>query len=151
MRSVIQRVAKADVKIEGISAGAVEKGILALVAFENADTAKEMEYTLNKIINLRIFEDVCGKMNLSVKDVGGGMLIVPNFTLYGDTRKGRRPGYSSGASPDSARSMYDRFMAMAKGMYPNDKLGFGVFQADMQISLVNDGPVTLLIDSSKLF
>jgi D-tyrosyl-tRNA(Tyr) deacylase len=110
-----------------------------------------MKYMLEKIIWLRIFEDDGGKMNLSVEDVGGGLLIVPNFTLYGDARHGKRPGYSTGAPPDIARGMYEKFVALAETMFPRDRLGFGVFQADMQVSLTNDGPVTLLIDSAKVF
>lgn len=151
MRSVVQRVARAEVVIDGASAGAIAKGVLALVAFESADGNKEMAYMLDKIIHLRIFEDAGGKMNLSVSDIGGGVLIVPNFTLYGDARSGKRPGYSSGAPPDIARGLYEKFTAMAKKLYPAEKLRFGVFQADMQVSLINDGPVTILIDSAKAF
>ncbi|MDR2904193.1 MAG: D-tyrosyl-tRNA(Tyr) deacylase [Clostridiales bacterium] len=151
MRSVIQRVTRAEVAISGETVGVIDKGVLALVAFESADGEKEMTYMLEKIIGLRIFEDDGGKMNLSVNDIGGGLLIVPNFTLYGDARHGKRPGYSTGAPPDIARGMFEQFTTMAKMMFPPEKLGFGVFQADMQVSLVNDGPVTLMIDSAKVF
>ncbi|MDR2903655.1 MAG: D-tyrosyl-tRNA(Tyr) deacylase [Clostridiales bacterium] len=151
MRSVIQRAARAAVAVNGETVAAIDKGILALVAFESADGAKEMAYMLDKIIGLRIFEDDGGKMNLSVQEIGGGLLIVPNFTLFGDARHGKRPGYSAGAPPDLARGLYDSFAAMTKTLFPADRLGFGVFQADMQVSLVNDGPVTLLIDSARVF
>ena len=149
MRAVLQRYAKASVTVEGQVVGAIEEGILALVGFLPTDDEKTMDYMLDKIIHLRIFEDVEGKMNLSLKDIGGQLLLVPNFTLYGDARKGRRPGYSTGAAPDVARGMFVRMVEKAKET--EIPVQSGIFQAEMQVELVNDGPVTLLLDSERLF
>lgn len=149
MRAVLQRVLKASVTIDGKMTASIETGILALIGLAPEDDEAVMEYMLDKIRNLRIFEDEYGKMNLSLQDIKGELLLVPNFTLYGDTRKGRRPGYSSGASPEKASGLFLRLIEKAK------ELPFGVetgvFQADMKVELLNDGPVTLLIDSDKNF
>lgn len=150
MRAVIQRISEANVVVEGEMIGAVDRGIMVLVGMLGTDDDKAMDYMLDKIINLRIFEDENGKMNLSLLDIEGELLIVPNFTLYGDCRKGRRPGYSSGAAPDVAAGMFAKFCEKAKSL-PVKKVATGQFQADMKVSLVNDGPVTLLLDSEKLF
>ena len=149
MRAVLQRCAKASVTVEGQVVGAIEEGILALVGFLPTDDEKTMDYMLDKMVNLRIFEDAEGKMNLSLKDIGGQLLLVPNFTLYGDARKGRRPGYSTGAAPDVARGMFVRMVEKAKAT--EITVQSGIFQAEMQVELVNDGPVTLLLDSERLF
>ncbi len=149
MRAVIQRVKHASVEVHGKSVAEIKHGIMVLVGFLEIDNPKVHEYMLDKIVNLRIFEDEADKMNLSVKDVNGEILIVPNFTLYGDCRKGRRPSYSGAAKPDKAREIFQSFIEMAKEKYP--KIQQGIFQADMKVTLLNDGPVTLLLDSEKAF
>ncbi len=150
MRAVLQRVTKASVTVEGQVIGEIGKGIMVLFGMLGTDDEKTMEYMLDKVVNLRIFEDENGKMNLSLLDVAGELLIVPNFTLYGDARKGRRPGYSGGAAPDVAAKLFAQLCEKAKAM-PIQKVATGQFQADMKVALVNDGPVTLLLDSEKLF
>lgn len=150
MRAVLQRVSEASVTVDGQVIGEIGKGIMVLFGMLGTDDDKTIEYMLDKVINLRIFEDENGKMNLSLLDIGGELLIVPNFTLYGDTRKGRRPGYSGGAAPDVANDLFDRLCAKAKES-PVKKVATGQFQADMKVALINDGPVTLLLDSEKVF
>lgn len=150
MRAVLQRVSEASVTVDGQVIGEIGKGVMVLFGMLGTDDDKTIDYMLDKITNLRIFEDENGKMNLSLLDIGGEMLIVPNFTLYGDTRKGRRPGYSAGAAPEVASSLFDRLCARAKEG-PVKKVATGQFQADMKVALVNDGPVTLLLDSEKVF
>lgn len=150
MRAVIQRTGYASVKVDGKTAGEIGKGIMVLVGFQSSDDEKVMDYMLDKTINLRIFEDENDKMNLSLKDIDGELLIVPNFTLYGDARKGRRPGYSSGASPAEAEGMFARFVEKAQNAGLK-KVQSGIFQAEMKVELLNDGPVTLLLDSDRLF
>ncbi|NLK37623.1 MAG: D-tyrosyl-tRNA(Tyr) deacylase [Epulopiscium sp.] len=150
MRAVLQRVTKAKVTVDGQVIGEIEKGILALFGMQDTDDDKVIDYMLEKVINLRIFEDENGKMNLSLQDIKGELLIVPNFTLYGDARKGRRPGYSSGASPEVATHIFDRLVEKAHSL-PIPKVATGQFQADMKVDLTNDGPVTLLLDSDKNF
>lgn len=150
MRGVLQRVTSASVTVDGQVIGEIGKGVMVLFGMLGSDDEKTMEYMLDKVVNLRIFEDENGKMNLSLLDIGGELLIVPNFTLYGDSRKGRRPGYSSGAAPDVAAGLFQRLCEKAKEM-PIKKVATGQFQADMKVALVNDGPVTLLLDSEKLF
>lgn len=150
MRAVLQRVTKAGVTVNGKVIGEIGKGIMVLFGMLDSDDDKVIDYMLDKVIHLRIFEDEDGKMNLSLQDIGGELLIVPNFTLYGDARKGRRPGYSSGASPDVAAGIFDRLVEKAKEL-PIKKVATGQFQADMKVDLINDGPVTLLLDSEKNF
>jgi D-tyrosyl-tRNA(Tyr) deacylase len=150
MRAVLQRVTEASVTVDGQVIGEIGKGIMVLFGMLGTDTDKTIEYMLDKVVNMRIFEDENGKMNLSLLDVEGELLIVPNFTLYGDARKGRRPGYSGGAAPELASDLFDRLCAKAKTM-PIKKVATGEFQADMKVALVNDGPITLLLDSEKLF
>ncbi|MFI3175352.1 MAG: D-aminoacyl-tRNA deacylase [Bacillota bacterium] len=150
MRGVLQRVKESSVTVEGEVIGEIGKGIMVLVGILGTDTEKTIEYMLDKIVNLRIFEDENGKMNLSLLDIEGELLIVPNFTLYGDTRKGRRPGYSSGASPEVAEKIFEMVCEKAKTMNIK-KVATGQFQADMEVKIINDGPVTLLLDSEKVF
>lgn len=150
MRAVLQRVSEASVTVDGQVIGEIGKGIIVLFGMLGTDNEKTMEYMLDKVVNLRIFEDENGKMNLSLLDVEGELLIVPNFTLYGDARKGRRPGYSGGASPEVASELFAQLCEKAKAM-PIKKVQTGQFQADMKVALINDGPVTLLLDSEKLF
>lgn len=149
MRAVVQRVSSAEVVVDEKPIAHIGKGIMVLVGFKEGDSEKEFAFIIDKIINLRIFEDSEGKMNLSVIDVEGEVLIVPNFTLYGDCRNGRRPSYSTAAKPESARNLFEAFEAKIKDNY--NKVQFGEFQADMKVTLLNDGPVTLLIDSEKQF
>ena len=150
MRAVVTRVKNARVEIGGQVNGQIGTGYLVLLGVGPGDTAATAEKLAEKVCNLRVFEDENGKMNLSLLDIGGELLIVPNFTLYGDTRKGRRPGYSGGAAPDVANALFDRLCAKAKES-PVKKVATGQFQADMKVALVNDGPVTLLLDSEKVF
>jgi len=149
MRCVIQRVSSASVISEGEQTGAIEKGFMVLVGVCAEDTDKDVKYMAEKVPNLRIFEDEQGKMNLSLKDVGGAMLAVSQFTLYGDARGGRRPSFSTAARPEAANALYERLVEAwrAQGI----TVETGRFRTDMQVSLVNDGPVTILMDSSKLF
>ena len=149
MRAVIQRVSRASVTVDFETTGEIGAGILVLLGIHKDDGAQEIKWMVDKVINLRIFEDEDGKMNYSLLDTGGAMLIVSQFTLYGDCRKGRRPGYSTAASPDSAKSLYQQFIDTVK--QKNISTASGRFQAHMDMELVNDGPVTLLLDSSKLF
>ena len=150
MRAVLQRVTKASVTVEGEVIGEIKKGIMVLFGMMESDDDKVIEYMLDKVINMRIFEDSDGKMNLSLLDIEGELLIVPNFTLYGDARKGRRPGYSSGAAPAVASSIFDKLVAHAQTL-PVKKVATGQFQADMKVEIINDGPVTILLDSEKNF
>jgi len=149
MRAVLQRVSFASVKVEGEIVGKIEKGIMALIGVNSTDDENTYKYITDKIINLRIFEDDNGKMNLSVNDIGGGILIVPNFTLYADARKGRRPGFAMGAKPDEAEGKFNKFIEFIKADY--DNVQTGIFRADMKVELLNDGPVTILLDSDKNF
>ena len=149
MRAVVQRVQSAHVAIDGKVVGAIERGLMVLVGIKADDTEKDMTYIVNKISGLRIFSDQDDKMNLSVRDIGGKILIVPNFTLYGNVTKGMRPSFIASGSVDEAKLKYEAFLTiLEKSQIP---YACGVFQADMQVELVNDGPVTILMDSSKLF
>jgi len=150
MRAVVQRVKKAEVRVEGRVTGKIDNGLLIFLGVGQDDDRKDLEYMADKIINLRIFEDADGKMNLSVLDVGGSVLVVSQFTLYGDCRKGKRPSYSSAARPEVAEKLYEEFIEYIRGKY-NIKVETGQFQAMMEVDLVNDGPVTLLVDSKKTF
>ena len=150
MRFVIQRVTNASVTVDAQITGTIQQGFLVLIGISQTDDEAVADRMLRKMLNLRIFEDENGKMNLSLLDIDGELLIVPNFTLYGDARKGRRPGYSGGAAPDVASVLFDKLCAKAKSM-PIKKVATGQFQADMKVALINDGPVTLLLDSEKLF
>ena len=149
MRAVIQRVSHASVTVESKIVGTIGQGLLILLGVEKRDSEEDLKYLYEKIINLRIFEDGQGKMNLSVKDVNGELLIVSQFTLYADCRKGRRPSFEMAASPEEARYYYERFVEIAK----NDgfKTENGKFQAHMSVMLNNEGPVTIMLDSKKTF
>ena len=144
MRVVIQRVASAKVEVDGKVVASIEKGILLLAAFREGDTDQDLDWMARKCLELRIFEDEQGKMNRSVMDEGGGVLIVSQFTLYGDCRKGRRPSYTESAPADVAIQLYRRFVEVVSSYYPEVKEG--IFGAKMKVSLINDGPVTLIID-----
>jgi D-tyrosyl-tRNA(Tyr) deacylase len=147
MRALIQRVTQANVEVDGQIVGEIGAGMLVLLGVEQTDTIEDADYLVNKIGELRIFDDQNGKMNLSLRDIGGEMLIVSQFTLYGDCRKGRRPSFDRAARPEIARTLYERFVNQAKVSELTVKTG--VFQAAMLVSLVNDGPVTLLCESVR--
>jgi D-aminoacyl-tRNA deacylase len=149
MRAVIQRVSHAKVTVDGEITGQISRGLLVLLGVSTTDTESDADYLADKITGLRIFEDSDGKMNLSVADIGGAILAVSQFTLYGDARKGRRPSFDSAARPEQAKKLYEYFVGKirAAGL----KCETGRFQAEMQVELTNDGPVTILLDSSKHF
>lgn len=141
MLSVLQRVSQASVSVAGRNTGEIGPGLLVLVCAEPGDTTAEADALLAKILKLRIFSDENGRMNRSVRDVGGGLLIVSQFTLAADTRKGNRPSFTAAAAPEHGRAMYEHFLARARELHPT--VASGEFAADMQVSLVNDGPVTI--------
>ena len=145
MRAVIQRVTNAEVKIDGKIVGKIGKGLLVLLAVHQDDTEDKIERLATKIINLRIFADEEDKMNLSVKDVGGEILVVSQFTLYGDISKGNRPSFIESAKPDKAVPYYEKFVEKIK--VSGLKTATGEFGAMMEVSLINDGPVTIIIDT----
>ncbi|KXJ99876.1 MAG: D-tyrosyl-tRNA(Tyr) deacylase [Acidobacteria bacterium OLB17] len=147
MRAVVQRVSRAKVTVDGVVKGEIGRGLLVLLGISKNDTAAEANYILEKIINLRIFDDHAGQMNLSLIEADCGMLVVSQFTLYGDTRNGRRPSYIQAASPDDAKKLYDHFVTLAAQKV--NPLATGKFQAQMEVELVNDGPVTIMLDSEK--
>lgn len=149
MRAVVQRVSRASVSVNGEIVGSIGRGILLLLGVSGDDTEKDAAYLLEKTLNLRIFEDGEGKMNLSVLDVGGGLLVVSQFTLYGDVRKGRRPSFIKAADPVHADRLYRLFVVEAEKLLPN--VATGKFQAMMDVESVNDGPVTILLDSERQF
>lgn len=149
MRAVVQRVSSSKVTVGDRVTGQINKGILVLLGVTHEDTSKDVDYMIDKILNLRIFEDENEKMNLSLKDVGGELLVVSQFTLYGDCRKGKRPSFTNAARPDVATKLYEEFVQKAKN---NDiVVGTGEFGAHMMVDLTNDGPVTILLESNKAF
>ena len=145
MRAILQRVSQASVSVDGQVTGAIAHGLLVLLGVAKGDNAKDADYLLGKVTHLRIFPDANGKMNLSVLDIGGEILVVSQFTLYGDCRKGRRPSFDQAAPPEEARRLYEYFLAQAA--LTGLRIASGVFQADMRVSLTNMGPVTLIVDS----
>ena len=149
MRAVVQRVKEARVEIEGSTVGEISKGLLIFLGVGENDMEKECEYMANKISNLRIFPDENDLMNLSLLDVNGAALVVSQFTLWGDCRKGRRPSFIEAARPEKANELYEKFISLMKKQ--NVIVATGKFQEMMDVHLVNDGPVTILIDSSKTF
>lgn len=149
MRAVITRVKEASVVVKNKVVGAIEGGLLVLLGSEEGDTKADVQYIVDKTIGLRIFEDDAGKMNLSIQDAGGSILVVSQFTLLGDARKGRRPSFIRAGSPSDAQSLYEQAVAAfeATGL----SIQTGQFQAHMEVNSLNDGPVTILLDSRKLF
>ena len=149
MRAVVQRVTEASVSVDGAEKGRIGRGFMVLVGVSSDDNEADAEYLADKVAKLRVFEDSEGKMNLSLLDVGGEVLAVSQFTLYGDARKGNRPGFTSAAPPDKAEALYRKFVDVLKTR--SLKVEEGVFRAHMKVYLVNDGPVTIILDSKKLF
>jgi D-aminoacyl-tRNA deacylase len=149
MRAVIQRVGRAKVTVEGRTTGEIGLGLLVLLGVAREDTESDVNYLVEKITGLRIFEDADGKMNRSVVDAGGSVLAVSQFTLYGDARRGKRPSFDAAAPPEHARKLYEKFVERirATGL----RCETGQFQAMMRVELVNEGPVTILLDSAKAF
>lgn len=149
MRAVVQRVAEAGVSAEGRTTGSIGPGLVVLLGVEEGDSERDADYMADKITGLRIFEDEAGKMNLSIKDAGGKILAVSQFTLLGDARKGKRPSFSSAARPEEANRLYRYFISKVNdcGVATEE----GIFQAEMMVRIYNDGPVTILLDSRKLF
>ena len=149
MRCVVQRVLNSSVTVNNETVGAIGPGLMVLIGVSTDDTDTDLKYMTDKVPNLRIFDDENGVMNRSVLDVGGSILAVSQFTLYGDARGGRRPSYIRAARPEEANQMYQRLVAAwrEKGIHVET----GIFRADMQVSLINDGPVTILLDSEKTF
>lgn len=150
MRAVVQRVTRAKVTVEGRITGEIERGLMVLLGCGAGDAEADLAYVVDKVANLRIFADEAGKMNKSVLDVGGGVLVVSQFTLYGDARQGRRPAFTGALEPVAAKALYEQSLQRlaAAGV---TRVQAGEFGADMAVELVNDGPVTILIDSRKLF
>jgi D-tyrosyl-tRNA(Tyr) deacylase len=148
VRAVIQRASSASVSVDGEIISSIGKGLLILVGFHRDDKISDSDYIINKSIGLRIFEDEKGLMNLSVSDIGGEILVVSQFTLYGDSRAGKRPSFSTSMPSDKAAEFYDDFIKRFKESFSSLKCG--VFGADMKVELINSGPVTILLDSSKI-
>jgi D-tyrosyl-tRNA(Tyr) deacylase len=149
MRAVVQRVSRAQVSVSSAVVGKIERGLLVLLGVAGPDTESDADYLAEKIAGLRIFEDDAGKMNRAVGEVGGAVLVVSQFTLYGDVRRGKRPSFDAAAPPEQARRLYEYFVERirAAGLHCKN----GRFQETMQVELVNDGPVTILLDSGKAF
>ncbi len=147
MKAVLQRVSSASVQVDGNIVGSISAGLLVLLGIKKEDADTDAESLAQRCSVLRVFADDQGKMNLSVRDMGGQILVVSQFTLYGDTRKGTRPSYSNAAPPDEAERLYDLFVAQLKDLLGAEKVRTGVFGAMMQVSLVNDGPVTVMVET----
>ncbi|WP_297635750.1 D-aminoacyl-tRNA deacylase [uncultured Clostridium sp.] len=149
MRAVVQRVLESSVEVDSKIIGSINKGLNVLVALKEDDTIEDLKYIRDKVLNLRVFEDDKERMNLSLKDIGGEILIISQFTLYGDCRKGRRPNFMKSMEPKKAKELYEEFLEMMKeeGL----KVQSGEFGADMKVNIQNDGPVTILLESSKEF
>ena len=146
MRAVVQRVSQSKVVVEGQIVGSIQKGLMVLLGIGQDDTLKDVEYLANKVANLRIFEDENEKMNLSVLDVKGEILVISQFTLYGDCRKGYRPSFTDAAPPELANSLYEAFVRYLREKYPV-KVETGIFRATMHVEIHNEGPVTILLES----
>lgn len=147
MRAVVQRVSHAKVTVDDRTTGKIGRGLLVLLGVAERDTEQDADYLVDKVLNLRIFEDNDQKMNLSLLDVRGELLVVSQFTLYGDTRRGRRPSFINAAAPEKANELYEYFVAKSRELV--SKVATGEFQAMMDVELVNDGPVTIILDSEK--
>ncbi|ASS74639.1 D-tyrosyl-tRNA(Tyr) deacylase [Tumebacillus algifaecis] len=149
MRIVVQRVSRGKVTVDGQVTGEIGRGFVLLIGVTHEDTMQDVDYLVDKVVNLRVFEDEAGKMNLSLLDIGGALLSISQFTLYGDCRKGRRPNFMDAAKPDFANQYYESFNEKARSL--GVQVETGVFGAMMDVELVNDGPVTLLLESKRTF
>lgn len=149
MRAVVQRVTRARVTVEGEITGAIERGLVVLLGVAHDDAKEDADYLAPKIASLRIFDDSEGRMNVSLKDIDGGLLVVSQFTLYGDVRRGLRPSWSDAAPPEVAEPLYDYFVNCSRRLIT--RVATGSFRKTMHVELINDGPVTILLDSRKLF
>ncbi|MBN2898847.1 MAG: D-tyrosyl-tRNA(Tyr) deacylase [Clostridia bacterium] len=149
MRAVVQRVKKSQVTVDDAVVGKISSGLMILLGVEDGDASQDVDYMVDKVTNLRIFEDEEGKMNCSIRDVGGDILAVSQFTLLGDCRKGRRPSFVKAARPEAANDLYELFVAGVRS--EGITVETGIFQAEMLVDIANDGPVTLLLDSKKQF
>lgn len=149
MRAVVQRVSKSHVEVDGKTVGEIQQGLTVLLGVAEGDELADAQYLANKVASLRVFEDTHGKMNLSVQEISGSILVISQFTLLGDVKKGNRPSFIGAALPDIANELYQQFCSLLtqRGI----PVATGIFQADMQVHLVNNGPVTILLDSRKLF
>ncbi len=149
MRAVVQRARRARVEVAGEVTGAIERGLVAFVGAADGDTDADLNYTVNKVVGLRVFPDAEGKMRHALADVGGELLVISQFTLFGDVRRGNRPGFEGAMEPVGAERLYERFVAEARSR--GIRVATGRFRADMMVFVENDGPVTILVDSRKLF
>ena len=149
MRAVVQRVSRASVKVDGELSGEIAQGLLVLLGVAQEDGESDVAYLADKVAGLRIFEDEAGKMNLSVGEVGGAVLAVSQFTLFGDVRRGKRPSFDAAARPEQAKALYERFVERIRAL--GLRCETGRFQEMMEVELVNSGPVTILLDSRKMF
>jgi D-tyrosyl-tRNA(Tyr) deacylase len=149
MRAVVQRVKEAWVEVDGVRAGSIRKGFLVYLGIHHSDGPADLDYMCDKITGLRVFEDDAGKMNRSLNEAQGSLLVVSQFTLYGDCRKGRRPSFSEAASPEKAKALYEQLVA--KWQQRGINVQTGVFREMMEVYSINDGPVTLLLDSARTF
>ena len=147
MKVVLQRVSQAEVSVSGETIGRIGKGLLALAAFSRQDDENDLAWMARKIVDLRVFDDYNGNLNLSLRDIDGCLMVISQFTLYGNCKKGRRPSYSEAAPPAVAEALYNRFVEIVRLMVPDVKTGR--FQSAMKVTLTNDGPVTLILDSSR--
>lgn len=149
MRAIVQRVSQASVTVENKVISEIDKGLLVLLGIGREDGNADLDYLVSKVLGLRIFEDEDNKMNLSLKEIQGDLLVVSQFTLYGDARKGRRPSFTESAPPEMGELFYEKFLCKCRenGIEPKK----GIFGADMKVNLINDGPVTILLDSKKIF
>ncbi len=145
MRAVLQRVSQAQVQVDGKVTGEIGTGLLVLLGVEHRDTTRDADYLVNKVVGLRIFSDEAGRMNRSVLETKGGLLVISQFTLYGDCRRGMRPSFDRAAKPDAARELYDYFVHEARKRV--SLVATGVFQASMSVTLINEGPVTVICES----
>ena len=149
MRAVVQRVSRAQVSVGGAVVGKIERGLMVLLGVAQADSDADLEWLVAKVLGLRVFPDAEGKMNLDLAQAGGALLVVSQFTLLGDVRKGNRPAFTAAKEPVEAERLYEKFCARAREL--GARVETGKFRAEMQVELVNDGPVTLLLDSTRLF
>ena len=149
MRAVVQRVLKSSVMVDGKIVGAIDKGFNVLIGIGKEDTIEDLKYIKDKVLNLRVFSDENDKMNLSLKDVDGELLLISQFTLYGDCRKGRRPNFMSALGGEEAKNLFAQFVSMCRE--EGIKVETGIFGADMKVDILNDGPVTILLESDRTF